>query len=213
MQKNGKDAFFKSLKTKTTIDNLAGSFIPLGQAGRPHGLRGELCFLQACVNKNEENNRKDLLKKLLHQNIQARKGEKIVLAGKAESLRPHKKYFILKIEGADTIEQAKLLTGSKIFAPKHLFKSLKGQDIYLCEVLGFEVYDRKRRRLGKVSGFADNGAQDLLKVLIDCKKEELCCFIPFVDSLVKNVDFKTRKIAVDLPFSWPGLDDEFNNNF
>ena len=53
----------------------------------------------------------------------------------------HKQGLILKLEGISTFQQALVLKKAFVFVPKKLFHSTKGDNIYLCEVLNFKVFN------------------------------------------------------------------------
>ncbi len=107
--------------------------------------------------------------------------------------RPHKNGLIIQLKGMD--KPALDMKGAFLYVPKKLFRSLKGDRIYLCEVLDFEVEDQKQGQLGEVTGFSDNGGQDLLKV----QNKDILLEIPFIREFVLNIDFQARKIYMDLP--------------
>lgn len=192
-----KGVSFKSLKKKTTNKSV---FLHLGYITRSHGVNGEVFIALLCVESS-------LSTKLVSRKLQIRKNNEIILNTGIVRVRCHKNGLIAQLEGIQSIEQVKDLIGASVFVPRSLFVSSSGQNIYLCEVEGFELHDKNRSFIGTVLGFSSNGAQDLLRIQKNNKESDLF-EVPFIEPLITEVDFKTKKIFADLPFEWPGLDDD-----
>ena len=189
--------FFRSLtkKTKITFNHSSKNFLKIGKITHVHGLKGE--FFVSFFSSGTD----PLI--LEGQDVQIRKNAEIALSSIVQTARAHKKGMIVQLEGVENRTKAELLNGASFWAPISLFSSVKGENIYLCEVLNFEVCDKGRGVLGKVSAFSENGAQDLLLVQI---KNNRAIEIPFLDEFVVHIDFELQKIKVDLPMDWPGLE-------
>ena len=194
--RGGKDVFFKLLKTTTN----KSAFLHLGHISRSHGINGEVFISLLCIDST-------LPDRLINKNIQIQKNDSIILNTKVLQVSCHKSGLIAKLEGIQSIEQVKNLVDFSVLAPKNLFVSASGQSIYLCEVDGFEVHDKSRNFLGKVMSFSSNGAQDLLKIQKGDTVSDVF-EVPFIEPLITEVDFKTKKIFTALPSEWPDLDDE-----
>lgn len=189
--------FFRSLTTKKInpiIDQ--SSFLEIGKITRVHGLKGE--FFVPLFSIAEE-----IPANIVGQIIQIRKNAKICLETRVRGARLHKNGVIVLLEGIAERQKAESLKGAVLFVSKRPFSSLKGETIYLCEVLNFEVYDKERGTLGKVFAFSDSGAQDLLLVRGTGNRQ---VEIPFIEEFISRIDFESKKIQVDLPLNWPGLE-------
>ena len=189
--------FFRSLtkKTKIILDHSNKNFLKIGRITHVHGLKGE-CFVSFFSSGVDPL----IIEK---QDVQIRKGSELVLSSAVQMARSHKKGMIVQLEGIESKKAAELLKGASFFVPVELFSSIKGENIYLCEVLSFEVCDKNRGVLGKVSAFSENGAQDLLLVQNENKDS---IEIPFINEFIVHIDFELQKINVDLPLDWPGLE-------
>ena len=172
----------------------------MGKITHVHGLKGEI-FVSLFSSGA------DIPLIIKDQIVQIRKDKDLKLCFEAlvQQARLHKGGMIVQLKGVDNREQAELFKKTFLFAPKRLFSSLKGEDIYLCEVLDFEVYDKKRGILGKIFAFSDNRAQDLLLVR---NTEGTQVEIPFIKEFITHIDFESERVEVDLPLNWPGLEDE-----
>lgn len=188
---------FRSLtkKTKITFNPSNKNFLKIGKITHIHGLKGE-CFVSFFSAGRDS----PILK---GQDVQIKKGSELVLSSVVQMVRAHKKGMIVQLEGVENRKKAELLKGASFWVPIRLFSSVKGENIYLCEVLHFEVCDKERGVLGKVSAFSENGAQDLLLVQ---NENNRVIEIPFIDAFVVHINFELQKIKVDLPMDWPGLE-------
>ena len=189
--------FFKSLtkKTKITFNHSYKNFLKIGKITKVHGLKGE-CFVSFLSSGVDS-----LI--LKGQDVQIKKDSELVLSSVVQMVRAHKKGVIVQLEEIKNKKEAELLKEASFWVPMRLFSSVKGENIYLCEVLHFEVCDKERGILGKVSAFSENGAQDLLLVQ---NENNSIIEIPFIDVFVIHIDFNLQKIKVDLPRDWPGLE-------
>lgn len=156
----------------------------IGKIKEAHGLRGESYVILFAKSA-------DWLKKAktLCLGSTSEKAEKEVKFKKTRELSSG---LILHFEGVSDRTQAEALINQFIFIDDELLVSAKGETIFLKEILGFEVFD-KEILVGVIKEFSSNGPQDLLVV---GEKEHL---IPFVDAFIREVDFKGRKILMDLP--------------
>ena len=163
------------------------SYFTLGYIKHAHGIRGEV-FATFLLNDEK------LLDQVFEQGITLRKGniqKKYVI----EEMKPHKEGFILALEGLETRNEAELLKGFEWIYPSEYFTSAPGENIYLHEILGFEVWD-KNKRVGIIKSFASTKFQDLLSV-----EDEMGLIydIPLVKNFVKDINFVDKKIVMDLP--------------
>ncbi len=169
------------------------SFLKIGKITHIHGLKGEF-FISLFSHSTDI--------PLTNQTVQIRKNSNILLETVVQAVRPHKTGLILWLKGLNTRQEAECLKGAELFVPKKLFSSVKGENIYLCEVLHFEVQDKKRGVLGKIFAFSDNSQQDFLLVQ---DNHGIQVEIPFIRAFVTHIDFESKKIQVNLPLNWPGI--------
>ena len=196
--KENNAVFFRSLTKKINLiktDSIE-SFLELGKITRVHGLKGEI-FVSLFSSD------KEIPFIIKTQSIQIRRNTEIYLETPIQEARLHKEGLILQLQGVENREQAELLKGAFLFVPKKIFSSKKGEKIYLCEILNFTVDDKTRGKLGKIFAFSSNGSQDLL-LIKNTKNEQI--EILFIEPFIIHVDFELKKVQVDLPLNWPGLD-------
>jgi 16S rRNA processing protein RimM len=68
---------------------------------------------------------------------------------------------------------------------------------YLADLIGLEVVNEKGEKLGVVKRMFTNGAQDVMELAGD--RERL---LPWVPTVVKNVDLRGRRIEVEWGADW-----------
>ena len=194
--KENNDVSFRSLtkKINPVFDNHA--FLNIGKIVRVYGLKGEVFVSLAAPTE-------DVPLIVINQAVQIRKNGEECLKALVQEARSYKKGMIVRLDKVTERQQAESLRGAFLYVSRRLFSSLKGEGMYLCEVLNFEVCDKSHGVVGKVFAFSDNGAQDLLLVQ---GTGNTPVEIPFIEAFVIDVDFDLEKIQVDLPSGWPGLE-------
>lgn len=113
-----------------------------------------------------------------------------------EDLWAQNEKLILRIKGVGDRNQADALRGWTVWASEENFVSEKGENIFLGEILGFDIYD-KDDLVGKVEGFSSNGVQDLIVVKAGGKHKEI--LIPLIEAFIRKIDFETSSVEMDLP--------------
>ena len=85
----------------------------------------------------------------------------------------HKEGIIFKLQNCETKLSAETLKAKPVFLPKKLFKSKKGEKIYLAELLSFHVVVSGHGKIGQVQSFQSYKDQDFLLVEQKKKKSEI----------------------------------------
>lgn len=159
-------------------------WICLGRIIRPHGVRGALSF-------KLDNPNSDSLRPGLKVRVETKKGvvsEHTVAAFQAGR--------ILSFVGLDDRDVAETFNQSQLFVKRSDFPNLRDDEIYLNDMIGFDVVDQVGEPIGKVEGFSDNTAQVLLVVRASNGVQGM---IPYVQPLITRVDQLSRQIVVDIP--------------
>jgi len=200
--KENNGVFFRSLtkKINSAVDNHA--FLNIGKIVRAYGLKGEVFVSLAAPAEGTP-----LI--VINQVVQIRKNCGNYLDTLVQEARSYKKGMIVRLDRVTDRQQAESLNGAFFYVPRRLFSSLKGENMYLCEVLNFEVCDKNHGAIGTVFAFSDNGVQDLLLVQ---GTHSTPVEIPFTEVFVTDIDFDLERIQVDLPLGWPGLEYLFQIN-
>lgn len=116
-----------------------------------------------------------------------------------DQLRFHKKQgkqgIALRLVDLNTATDVEPLVGHSVWIPEEYLESRPGEKIFLKEIEGFRVIDKKRGDLGPIVGFSSNGVQDLIEVHYKGENH----YIPLVDAFLERIDKKDKKIFMDIP--------------
>ena len=92
------------------------------------------------------------------------------------------------------IDQAKEINGYQIKIRRNLLPEKDSDEFYFTDLLGLQVYDNGTK-IGDVLDVLETAAHNILIVIDENEKEIL---IPIVEEFVKEIDFKSDKINVNL---------------
>jgi 16S rRNA processing protein RimM len=112
-------------------------------------------------------------------------------------LRPSKDAFIAVLEGVSDRTAAEALKGSLLYVPRDRLPPPSEDEVYVTDIVGSAVFLKDGRFLGEVAAISDYGAGDLLEIKAPAQRHTF--LIPFVGSMVPEVDIAHRRIVVDPP--------------
>lgn len=105
--------------------------------------------------------------------------------------RPHKQFWILGFEEADSINQVESWKGGSLLAETSR-EDLSEHEFYFDEIIGLTVVTDEGRQLGQVAEILQPGANDVW-VVRDGQKEWL---IPYIEPVVKEVDLDRKRVVI-----------------
>lgn len=105
----------------------------------------------------------------------------------------HGKGLVAKIEGYNTPEQSRLLTGKLIGIKRSQLPPLKKDEYYWSDLEGLTVINQENKTLGTVAYVLETGANDVLVIKND--KEHAIPYLP--GSVIVSVDLEKREIHVN----------------
>lgn len=158
----------------------------LGYVQKAHGLKGEVALLLDTDSPNSYTRLTSIL--LLQKNIL------VPFMVKKIQILPNQR-AIVQLEESNHVDSAQKLVHSEVYLPLSMLPNLNEDEYFLHEVLGFEVIDIAKGKLGKITNFYEGPQQDLLGMSYN--EEEV--LIPWVEAIVKKVDKINQIIEVDLP--------------
>ena len=94
---------------------------------------------------------------------------------------------------------AESLKGMLVGAPRAVLPAPDDGEYYWGDLLGLDVTNLHGELLGQVVGLIETAANDVLRVVSGEGKEHL---LPFVESVVKEVNVSERRIQVDWEMDW-----------
>ncbi|MBQ1299263.1 MAG: 16S rRNA processing protein RimM [Aeriscardovia sp.] len=153
--------------------------VRVGKITRPHGIRGEVVFL---LTTDEPEKR-------------LKKGEVLFDKDGAEYTVKGKRNFqsqtLLSLSQIDSREKAEAMRGEELFARAGASSE---EEIYFKDLVGLLVESEDGEKIGTVADVIDNP-----QILLEIKREEDRCLVPWVKEFIKQVDFKSGKITMNLP--------------
>lgn len=110
-----------------------------------------------------------------------------------KSARPHGNVVLLKLEGADTVEQAQKLRGKILWMRRKDAKLPKGS-YFIAELIGCKVYDAENKEIcyGELTDVSETGANDVWHIT-NSKGEYL---IPAIPDVVIDTDVENNNILI-----------------
>ena len=132
-----------------------------------------------------------------------RKGEAVVLKSEkyqrqynVEYLKEIKGAPIVKFAGINTINEALKLVGYSIYAHD---SSTGDSENETKKITGFIVKDMNGHLWGKVKNIETDSLNKLLEVQGENEDENNVYYVPFTDTIVKEIDEEKRVIVIDPP--------------
>jgi len=122
-----------------------------------------------------------------------------LLEHQVKSAKFHSGNVVMQLQDISDRDQALSLKGCVIHVSRADFPKLDDDEFYWADLIGLEVKNLQGELLGHVIEMMDNGAQSVMVVEFGPKKQQL---IPFVATVVQEVDLKTKVILVDWQLDW-----------
>lgn len=164
-----------------------GRVLPVGEIGRPHGVKGEMKIYPYSGNPESLRSYGRLLVAMPEDGA--------TQSYELSSCRSQGQFAVIKLAGIDTRSEAALLTGCQVLVDRHEMPELTDDEFYWHDLQGMAVVTTLGRQLGTVSRLMSTGAHDIL-VVTDRGREYL---IPALAAFVVAIDAESKTITVDPP--------------
>ncbi|MGG3339424.1 ribosome maturation factor RimM [Bacillus subtilis] len=116
--------------------------------------------------------------------------------------RLHKQFHLLQFKERQNLNEVEELKNAIIKVPEEELGELNEGEFYFHEIIGCEVFTEEGELIGKVKEILTPGANDVWVIGRKGKKDVL---IPYIESVVKHIDVREKKIEIEL---MEGLIDE-----
>lgn len=123
-----------------------------------------------------------------------------------KSHRKHKNFDILSFEDHPNINDVEKYRDGILKITKEQQGELEENAFYYHEIVGLEVFDENNKSLGTIKEILSPGANDVW-VIGQNQKGKKDILIPYIESVVKEVDVVGKKVLVEIP---EGLIDDEN---
>ena len=116
--------------------------------------------------------------------------------------RRQKEFLIVELGALQDRDAAEALRGSLIGVPREALPSTGQGEYYWADLIGLEVVNTRNQILGRVLGLIETPGNAVLRVgksEDDAEQERL---LPFVESVVLDVDLWTQRLCVNWEIDW-----------
>jgi len=110
---------------------------------------------------------------------------------------------LVKLEGIDTAEKARMFTNTEVYFPVKYAEESPVEDLSWDYFVGFRVIDKHHGDIGTVAEVDESTINTLF--VLDKDGEEL--LIPAQEEFILEMDHKKRQMTVDLPEGLLSLED------
>lgn len=163
-------------------------YLNVGKIVNTHGIRGEVRVISQTDFPDER----------------YQKGEKLFLFREGmppleltvEGHRRHKNFDLLTFEGYPNINDVEKFRDGILKVAKDNLAQLAEDEYYYHQIIGLIVVDEDDKEIGKIKEILSPGANDVWVVQRKGKKDAL---IPYIASVVKEIDLANGIVKVELP--------------
>jgi 16S rRNA processing protein RimM len=157
--------------------------VVIGQVVRPQGRFGELLV-------ESLSDRPERFPSLRHAFVESpSEGAQAV---DVESCRPHRKRWILKLSGVDSLDDAARLRGRRLAITEEELAPLPGGSFYHHQLRGLMVESEGGESLGRVECVLETGAVPVLVIRND--SDEI--LVPFAESFVRSIHLDEGRLVI-----------------
>ena len=174
------------------MDRPTPSYLVVGHLNKPHGTKGEI-FVWPLTDHPGETFAPGVV---LH--VGDSTGSQPDLTRPSLAIvgsRPFRKGFLLRVEGVEDRTAAEALQGHYLLRPLEELEELQEGEVFYHQLLGMRVMTLDGEELGEIVEVYELRPADLLEVRGAGKTR----FIPFMDSIVREVDAQEGIMVIDPP--------------
>lgn len=164
----------------------SNTLVPVAKLGAVHGLQGAIRLYSLNKDSSGIKKYKSWYSKVDDQWQQC----------KFSSIKPHSKgAFLAKLEGVDNPETAKKYVNMILSVQRSELPVLEDGEYYFRDLKNLQVINLQKHVFGKVSYVMETGANDVLVIMDEAGEKER--LLPYIESVVKEVDLTKKQIIVD----------------
>jgi 16S rRNA processing protein RimM len=164
------------------LENLLDDKISIGRIINNHGLDGRVKFMPF-TNIGEMVFGLDEITLYNPEN-------KEFFMSRVEEVKPLNRFFVLKLSGLNSIEDAKKMMGFQIYVPYEDLPELGEDEYYMFQLMNSKVYYEDGEYIGVVEDVMETGSNDVIQI-----KGEEEVLIPLIKDYIVNFDLNNKKIV------------------
>jgi len=157
--------------------------IVIGHVIRPHGVTGLLRIVSYAQSRETFLEAGSVFVKTANNEL---------LEKEVDSIQPHGSFFLMRLSGLDSAEQAEAFRGAEILIAKESLKKEDEEEFFWHELLGMEVYLTTGDYLGVVREIFPTGSNDVYVVEHEGKEY----LIPAIHQVVREMDVSRRRMII-----------------
>jgi 16S rRNA processing protein RimM len=157
-------------------------WIPVGKVVSTQGVRGEVKFYY--YNEVHEDFLRYTSLFVLRNNVKTEI--------KPKHVRFQKTFIYILFEGVRNLEEASLLVNKELFVREEDLASLEDGEYYEYQLIGLDVINMKKEKIGSVESILHNGAHDVLMVA-----GAKGFAVPLVEGFIMKIDVKKGIVCVN----------------
>ncbi len=161
----------------------AGELVELGRIVNRHGIRGEVRLLPHCAESEAL---------AASGELWLRRPDGTAERRPIVSMRPHKQFLLLQLEGVTTANDAEALIGCTVAVPRAQLPPLAPEAVYHIDLIGCAVRTTSGEELGTVAEMIVTGSNDVCVVRRGSREY----LIPLVADVIEVLDVSARTIVV-----------------
>ncbi len=113
-----------------------------------------------------------------------------------ESIKFFKNTVIVKFNNISGMDEAEKLKGLYMYVDRQNAVKLPKDAYFICDLIGMEVFDENRGKLGILKDIIQTGSNDVYIVRSENNGEIL---VPALKSVVKEISIEDKRVVVSLP--------------
>ncbi|WP_078554716.1 ribosome maturation factor RimM [Bacillus alkalicellulosilyticus] len=164
----------------------------VGKIVNTHGIRGEIRVISTTDFEEERFE----VGKRLYIEPPGSKTTKDLIRVTVSAHRKHKNFDLLQFEEYHNISQVEPFKGGLLKVEESELGELDEHEYYYHEIIGCVVFTEEGEELGKIKEILSPGANDVW--VIQSKSGGKDILIPYIDSVVKEVDVKQKIVKIHL---------------
>lgn len=158
----------------------------IGYVKKAHGLEGELEIILDVDDPLQYRKKESMLLEVNNN----------LIPFFIDSIAVRNKSAIVQFKNIHSVSDLQSLLGAQVYLPLSELPPLKGKkQFYFHEVVGYEVWDINKGKIGNVKSVMDNLHQPVLQVV----HEEKEILVPLVDEFIDSVDKTNKKFILKTP--------------
>jgi 16S rRNA processing protein RimM len=157
--------------------------IVIGHVIRPHGVTGLLRIVSYAESRETF---------LEAGSVFLKTGKNELHEKAVDSIQPHRSFFLVRLSGLDSAEQAETFRGAEILIPKDSLQKEDEDEFFWHELLGMEVYLTNGEYLGVVRDIFPTGSNDVYVV----EHEGREFLIPAIQQVVREMDISQKRMII-----------------